>query len=141
MLGNGYDVTDIIQEVFIDFLDKSRSGDQIKHPGSWLYRVTLNKCVDLLRKNNRFADSEASMETSIECNQLENNEEKALIAECLSALKPHERELCVLYSEGVSYKEMAKITGIPFSSIGKTLSRTLNKLENKLKEKGYEMYR
>lgn len=141
MLGNAYDATDIIQEVFIDFLDQSRNGEQIKHPRSWLYRVTLNKCVDLLRKNNRFVDAEPSPETSSECNQLENKEKVAFIADCLSALKPHERELCVLYSEGLSYKEMAKITGIPFSSIGKTLSRTLNKLENQLKGKGYEMHR
>ncbi|MFO7977644.1 MAG: sigma-70 family RNA polymerase sigma factor [Bacteroidales bacterium] len=141
MLGNGYDVADIIQEVFIDFLDKSNRGEPVKHPGSWLYRVTLNKCVDHLRKNNRFVDSEPSPHLSGDCNQLENIEEKALLARCLASLKPHERELCVLYSEGMGYKEMAEITGIPFSSIGKTLSRTLIKLENKLKQKGYEMHR
>ena len=53
MLGNAYDATDIIQEVFIDFLDQSRNGEQIKHPRSWLYRVTLNKCVDLSRTLNK----------------------------------------------------------------------------------------
>ena len=53
MLGNAYDATDIIQEVFIDFLDQSKNGEQIKHPRSWLYRVTLNKCVDLSRTLNK----------------------------------------------------------------------------------------
>ncbi len=139
MLGNGYDVKDIIQEVFVDFFEKTNKGVKIHYPGSWLYRVTLNKCMDVLRKNNKFIDQEPSPDQVVECNTLENRETKALIAACLSGLKPHERALCVLYSEGLSYKEMAEITGIPFSSIGKTLSRTLCKMEKLLKEKGYEV--
>ncbi len=141
MLGNGYDVKDIVQEVFIDFFEKTRRGIQIQYPGSWLYRVTLNKCVDVLRKDNKYVDEEPSEYIASESNTLESMDIKALLAACLSELKPHERALCVLYSEGLRYKEMAEITGIPFSSIGKTLSRTLCKLEKILKEKGYEVHR
>ncbi len=140
MLGNGYDVKDIVQEVFVDFFEKSSKGAQIQYPGSWLYRVTLNKCMDLLRKNNKYVDAAPSQEIPDERNTLDTRETKALIAACVSELKPHERALCILYSEGLSYKEMAEITGIPFSSIGKTLSRTLCKLEKTLKVKGYEVY-
>ncbi len=141
MLGNGYDVKDIVQDVFIDFFEKTNKGVRIQYPGSWLYRVTLNKCMDVLRKDNKYVDAEPSQDIADESNTLETRETKALMAACLSELKPHERALCVLYSEGLSYKEMAEITGIPFPSIGKTLSRTLCKLEKSLKEKGYEVYR
>ncbi len=141
MLGNGYDVKDILQEVFVDFFEKTKRGVPIQYPGSWLYRVTLNKCMDVLRKDNKYADAEPSQDIADESNPLETGETKALMAACLSELKPHERALCVLYSEGLSYKEMAEITGIPFSSIGKTLSRTLCKMEKSLKEKGYEVFR
>ena len=140
MLGNGYDVKDIVQEVFVDFFEKTNKGMQIQYPGSWLYRVTLNKCMDVLRKNNKYVDAEPSDDIAVENNTLEIRETKALMTACLSELKPHERALCVLYSEGLGYKEMAEITGIPFSSIGKTLSRTLCKLEKSLKEKGYEVF-
>lgn len=139
MMGNGYDVKDIVQEVFVDFFEKTKNGVQINYPGSWLYRVTLNKCMDVLRKDNKYVDAEPSADTADESNTLEARETKALMAGCLSELKPHERALCVLYSEGLSYKEMAEITGIPFASVGKSLSRTLCKLEKSLKEKGYEM--
>ena len=139
MMGNGYDVRDILQEVFVDYLEKTKRGEQINYPGSWLYRVTLNKCMDVLRKYNKYVDAEPSADTADESNTLEARETKALMAGCLSELKPHERALCVLYSEGLSYKEMAEITGIPYASVGKTLSRTLCKLEKSLKEKGYEM--
>jgi RNA polymerase sigma-70 factor, ECF subfamily len=141
MLGNGYDVKDIVQEVFVDFFEKTKRGVQIQYPGSWLYRVTLNKCMDVLRKDSKYADAEPSQNIADNSSSLETRETKALMSACLSELKPHERALCILYSEGLSYKEMAEITGIPFSSVGKTLSRTLCKLEKLLKEKGYEMYR
>ncbi len=47
--------------------------------------------------------------------------------------------LAVLYSEGLSYKELAQATGINLSSVGKMLSRTLKKLGEELKDQGYEL--
>jgi len=46
----------------------------------------------------------------------------------------------VLYSEGLSYREISDATGIKSSSIGKTLSRTLEKLEKELINQKYELY-
>ena len=62
-----------------------------------------------------------------------------MVQAALSSLNPHERALMVLYSEGMSYKEIAESTGMRFSSVGKTLSRTLEKLENELKKQKYEL--
>jgi RNA polymerase sigma-70 factor (ECF subfamily) len=58
----------------------------------------------------------------------------------LVKLKPRDRMLAVLYSEGLSYKEMAEATGIRFASVGKLLSRTLEKIEMNFKDQGYELY-
>ena len=63
-----------------------------------------------------------------------------MVHAALSVLNPHERALMVLYSEGMSYKEIAESSGMRFSSVGKTLSRTLEKLENELKKQKYELY-
>ena len=76
----------------------------------------------------------------IEDKQNDINEMKTVILQALSKLNPQEKALAVLYSEGLSYQEMASVTGIKFSSIGKTLSRTLIKLEQELKKHRYEMY-
>jgi DNA-directed RNA polymerase specialized sigma24 family protein len=43
--------------------------------------------------------------------------------------------LLTLYSEDFSYKEIAEITGIKFSSVGKTLARALKKLQNEIETK------
>jgi len=58
----------------------------------------------------------------------------------LKRLTKDESVLAILYSEGCSYKEIAEITGIRLTSVGKTLSRTLMKLGNELKKMKYELY-
>ncbi len=64
--------------------------------------------MDVLRNDNKYVDAEPSTDIADGSNTLEVRETKALMAGCLSELKPHERALCVLYSEGLSYKEMAE---------------------------------
>ena len=54
MIGDCDDVSDIIQEVFIDLFNKLKNGNEIRHPKSWLYRATFNKCIDNVRKQKRF---------------------------------------------------------------------------------------
>ncbi len=140
MLGNGYDATDIIHDVFIVFFEKCNEGIVIQYPKSWLCRVTLNKCVDKLRKSKKYKDLEHVHEKAEETDYADIRERKTIVGLALSKLKVKEKELAVLYSEGLSYKEIAEVTGIKPSSIGKVLSRTLRKLENELKKIGYEMY-
>ena len=42
MVGDSEDVSDIIQEIFIDFFNKTNNGINIQHPKSWLFRATIN---------------------------------------------------------------------------------------------------
>ncbi|MDO5341408.1 MAG: sigma factor-like helix-turn-helix DNA-binding protein [Bacteroidia bacterium] len=51
----------------------------------------------------------------------------------IDKLDTKEKSVIVLYSEGYSYKEMAEITGIKFTSIGKTLERIIDKLKKQAK--------
>lgn len=138
---NDYDAgSDIVQEVFISLYNNLNNGNHILHPQSWLYRATSNKCIDYLKKQKRFLGIESIKDTKAEDEQIERTETNDLIHLAISKLKPRERMLAVFYSEGLSYKEMAKATGIRFSSIGKMLSRTLKKLEKELKKQNYELY-
>ena len=133
-------VSDIVQEVFVHLYETLKSKIVIQHPKSWLYRITYNKCIDHLRRVKKFQKIEMAHTQTVTDNQLEEKETKSILQHSLSKLNPKERLLMVLYSEGLSYKEMASVTGIKFSSIGKTISRTLKKIENELKEVRYEMY-
>ena len=140
MLPDGQYADDIIHDVFIDYFEKCNGSNPVLCPKSWLYRVTLNKCIDRVRFDKRFGRIEEVGEIISKDDCIENNEKKAVISRALSNLKAKERELAVLYSEGLSYKEIAEIKEINPASIGKMLSRTLKKLETELKKLGYEMH-
>ena len=140
MVGNHNEVIDIVQEVFISLFEKIQNEIEIHNPKSWLYRTTCNKCIDYLRRQKRFQNFELSENFKTEDTLSEKQEVSASINLALSKLKPKEKILVVLYSEGLSYKEIAEASGIKFSSIGKMLSRTLKKLEKELKNQKYELH-
>ena len=140
MVGDSEDVSDIIQEIFIDFFNKTSNGNIIHHPKSWLFRATINKCIDNQRSRKRFQNLDSLGEYKSEVGIVENQEMKDAISLAVSKLNPQEKILATVYSEGLSYKEIAEVTGIKFSSIGKMLSRTLKKMEKELKNQRYDLY-
>ncbi len=140
MLGDSDEAADIGQEVFLTLFQTMEKSVDVEYPKSWLYRMTLNKCIDKQKYNGRFLQLDSAPEERVEDQTIEKQEARLSVQQALAKLKPEERALAVMYSESLSYKEMAEATGIRFSSIGKTLSRTLKKLEAELKTKKYELY-
>lgn len=136
----GDDASDVAQEVFIKLYQNLEKGMTIEYPRSWLYKVTVNKCIDFEKRRQKHTKIESARYLKVEDNLLEMNEKQAVVRLALSKLKKDESVLAILYSEGLSYKEIAEITGIRFSSVGKTLSRTLVKLGDELKKLHYELY-
>ncbi len=140
MVSDTDDVSDIVQEIFIYFYDKLKNGHAIENHKAWLYRATYNKCIDYYRKHKHFKQNISVEDCEIEEEPSVKDEMKAVVQRALSGLKTKEKMLVVLYSEGLSYKEISATTGIKFSSVGKMLSRTLTKLQNELKKSENELY-
>jgi RNA polymerase sigma-70 factor, ECF subfamily len=143
MVGDDNTASDIVQEVFIYLFDKLNNGHVILHLNTWLYRATINKSIDCLRNQKRFQTLESLKDSKITTSYehvIYKNETTTAINNAISKLKPREKSLIILYSEGLSYKDIAFATGIKFTSIGKMLSRTLEKLKNELKKENYELF-
>lgn len=140
MVPNSDDASDLVQEVFINLYQNLEKDATIEYPRSWLYKVTVNKCIDFTRKQQKHEKIELFRHLKEEDNSLEMNENQAIIRLAMSKLKKDESVLAILYSEGLSYKEIAEITGIRVTSVGKTLSRTLTKLGIELKKLQYDLY-
>jgi RNA polymerase sigma-70 factor (ECF subfamily) len=140
MVGDRDNASDIVQEVFIYLFSVLNNGIVIIHVNTWLYRATINKSIDFLRKQKRFQNLESVKNYITDDEIIEKQETTAAINSAISKLKEKEKVLIVLYSQGLTYKEITEVTGIRFSSIGKMLSRTLEKLEIELKNQHYEMY-
>jgi len=140
MVPNSDDASDLVQEVFINLYQNLENAAIIEYPRSWLYKVTVNKCIDFSKKQHKHEKIELFSYLKDDDNSIEINENKTIIRLALTKLKKDESVLAILYSEGLSYKEIAEITGIRFSSVGKTLSRTLTKLGNELKKLQYDLH-
>ena len=131
---------DIVQEVFVYYFEKLQNGIVVHHPQSWLVRAVMNKCVDYLKKRKKHTPLNAASELATEEENLEIRQRDAILYQAIGELKPLEMNMIILYSEGYSYKDIAQIVEINFSTVGKTLSRTLHKLKGILKRLNYEMY-
>jgi RNA polymerase sigma-70 factor (ECF subfamily) len=140
MIGDKEDVSDIIQEIFIDFFNKTSNGKIINYPKSWLFRATVNRCIDNQRSKKQFQNIESLAGYQCEPNVVSDFEIKDIMTLAFSKLKPQEKILATLYGEGLSYKDISEATGIKFSSVGKMVSRTLKKIEKELKNHRYELY-
>ena len=132
--------SDVVQEVFVYYFEKLQNGHTVHHPQSWLIQATINKCVDFLKRRKKHAPLDAVSELADEEETFEIQQPDVILKQAIEELKPLEMKMIMLYSEGYSYKEIAQIAEIKFSSVGKTLSRTLHKLKEILKRMNYEMY-
>lgn len=140
MVGDKECASDILQDVFISLFEKTKGGTVIIYLNTWLYKSTLNNCLDKLNRQKRFKTLEDLPEASITNDSIEKNEKSAILRKALSTLEPKEKALLIMYSEGFTYKEISDSTGIRFTSVGKTLARTLDKMENRLKANRNELY-
>lgn len=139
-----HETDDIVQDVFVKLYLQMEAGVVVLYPKTWLYKVATNACLNALSRNKEthsienIGHLEASVSDSVDL-KIENDEQQRMMQKALLALKENERTIVILYSEGLSYKEIAEASGVRFSSIGKSLSRSLEKLKPLLKSQYYEM--
>jgi RNA polymerase sigma factor (sigma-70 family) len=121
---------DISQEVFVSLHHCMKANKEINNLNAWLYKVTSNQCMTFYkrRKNTLQITENAN-------NVVEEKEQNTGVFEAMKRMKDQDKILLTLYSEDFSYKEIAEITGIKFSSVGKTLARALKKLQNEIETK------
>ena len=128
MLRDSDAARDVVHDVFMAYYFVLDDKKVIKDEKNWLIRCTINKGVDFLRKNKKIVSDETVAKENITSQNIDNQLDVISISSLISKLDPKEQSLVVLYSEGYSYKEIAEITGINFNSVGKTISRILEKL-------------
>ena len=140
ILGDNDNACDIVQEIFLYLFERLNNGIEILNISGWLYKATVNKCMDNLRTKKRFHSIDSASHVIVDVEFPDKEEAIAAVNLAMKKLNPREKVLLVLYSEGLSYKDISESTGMKFSSIGKSLSRSLDKLEKELKNNHYEMY-
>ena len=122
---------DISQDIFIKLYHVLGGGVQILHVHGWLYRITINYCYNHLRDSKKVQSVQIGNATQVTVSEVSMIEmEKAQrISTMMLRLKEKEQLILTLYGEGMSYSEMSEASGMPFNSVGKTLTRALSKLK------------
>ena len=119
---------DVVHDVFMAYYFVLNDKKVIKDTKNWLIRCTINKGADFLRKNKRIILDETVTNQDKTSQIIDSQIDLMSLSNLIAKLDGKDQSLVVLYSEGYSYKEIAEITGINFNSVGKTLSRILEKL-------------
>ena len=110
---------------------------------TWLYRLTSNACVDLLRKENRHQGPSLDDETvSAEVPDPTPTPEKAVeqqeeIERGLSALSPEHREVLILREiQQLSYDEIADVLSLDLGTVKSRINRGRRQLREFLLKQG-----
>ena len=134
---------DVTQAVFLKLFTKmSFRGDS--DFTTWLYRMTVNACIDETRKNRRwfglgdwFVDERsAAFDENIQTGEISNEVQRVI-----SSLKPEYRLPVVLkYVEGLSYQQIADVLGCSIGTVSSRLNRAHKILAVKLEHLRGEVY-
>jgi len=132
-LGNREEAEDAVQEVFYKVLRATDVPDNFR---AWVYRITRNHCINVLRARARHGDRPGLLPASRLAASATGNltravkqELQARIVHLLAALPPAQREVvCLRHGEELSRAEIAFVLDIPESTVKSRLFQGLKKL-------------
>ncbi len=142
--GNAEDARDVSQEAFIKAFKNFESYDESSAFSTWLYRIAVNTAIDYIRKRKK--ENSISFEDYIvdEKNQKGDSgiEEKVIskegvknIISAVNMLDDEFKTVIVLRDmEGMDYKEISDITGLPLGTVKSRLSRGRGKLRQMIEK-------
>lgn len=138
MLGNRADALDATQEVFVSVFRRATS---FKHEAAfttWLFRLAVNACNDLLRKRARTPEPAESIEVPSP-DALGRADERMVIDEALRRL-PEEQRAAVIMRDlyGLAYEQIAEIAGVPAGTVKSRIARGRAALAEVMREQGRE---
>lgn len=127
MLRNEADARDVVQEAFVRVQRGLPDFQGTAKFTTWLYRVVVNLCLDTIRHKKRWGDKTPESFDELQGGE-RNPEELTTDTEIGRALQQgleklpdiHRATFLLFEVEGLSYEEIAKVTGV---RIGTVMSR------------------
>lgn len=134
------DYEDYYQEVCLQIWKSRKNFKNKSEWSTWVYRISLNVCLSLLRKQKKYNDINSFKESF---NQFYNQSDSTKnlkdystnivkLYDAIKKLSEIDRAIILLYLEKNTYKEIAQIIGTNSNSIGVKISRIKNRLKKQL---------
>ncbi len=151
LLGDYEEANDSAQETFIRVYRALRKFRFEAAFSTWLYRIAVNTCKNKLKSaayrqkkrtvswdNPISSHSPTVLEVQEESQspaiELEKKERMRVIQEAINALPPEHKEVVTLRDiEGLSYEEIAEITGLSLGTVKSRLARARSDLRKRLR--------
>ena len=149
MLGNSEDAQDATQETFLEAYKSIKSFRFQSQFGTWLYKVGLNTCNQIIRKaksRNRMMDAyteEKSVRGMTETREIPERlaiktEQSELVQAAIDRLPPKQKEVVTLfYMQHLKYKEIAEILDCSIGTVASRLNKAMQNLKVKLERHYY----
>lgn len=135
--GNRETAEDVTQQVFLKIFDKIGDFRGDAELTTWIYRMTVNACIDEQRKTRRFFSIENFLaEIRVRKTQdekFERRETSDEVQKAIGELKEKFRlPILLKYSEGLSYEEIAQVLDCSIGTVSSRLNRGHKMLAKKL---------
>jgi RNA polymerase sigma factor (sigma-70 family) len=138
LLGELTRARDVVQETFLK-LCRTPLGDVAGHEAAWLYTVCRRAALDVQRKERRMtlmSDQTAATFASDSPDPalaVERSESAAEVMRMLDRLPENQKEAITLkFGHGLSYREIAEITGHSISNVGVLIHTGLKAVRQRL---------
>jgi RNA polymerase sigma-70 factor, ECF subfamily len=149
LVRNREDAEDIAQEVFIEVYRSLRQFRRESKLSTWLYRITVNKSLNVHRKNKRkewfydleslFSAKKSDAGSSLPLNResphilMEAEERNRALDKAIDSLPENQKIAFTLHKiEELPQKEIAEIMETTVSSVESLIFRAKNNLQHKL---------
>jgi RNA polymerase sigma factor (sigma-70 family) len=148
-LKNEDDALDALQESFIKIFRSLKTFNGDSKFDTWVYRIVVNTCNDMLRKNNsrkntdsiywNDGEKEAILEIPDSSNAPEDlydkKEKRDHILSCLEKLNPEQKEIIILRDiHGFTYEEISDILNCSIGTVKSRINRSRLRLRETLLE-------
>lgn len=126
------DFEDYYQEVCLQIWRSKENFREESQWSTWVYRISLNVCLTLLKKkknNVQHFVSDAVPAEETEVNDAFSDESLNQLYDAIRKLSEIDRAIIMLYLEEKPYKEIADIIGTNQNNIGVRVKRIKNRLK------------
>lgn len=137
--GDGSAADDVVQEVFIKVYRSLDNFDERSRFSTWLYRVTRNTCLDMVRSGRRRPEPIDPLDVAA-ASPGDLSDQVALAASVQSAMRslaPEDRDaLSAVGLFGLTYAEAGEALGVPAGTVKSRVFRARRSLAAALELKG-----